>query len=342
MLPFLGARFPHPELEARYRDFLAREGHLRQDATFGALRTAILLAVASRSASLNGATSPSTVGVLALLASALGQALLGAWAARRGCDASSMATYRAVRTAMSVFTVGLLIPVASRYWYSDWFPAPEEGSSAIALLAFYVVGSGIPFLFIVSLAGSLALEQQMGLQAASVALMVRMRAPGFCGVACGIPSGRDVALDAWRWLEMASQPLLEAMYWREVPLRAPPGSQDACFHVLSQAYVVVCLLGVTYLVWLAEARSREEFLKRHRGAGGGVHLMREGLDSVKGQWWGHVGVKRMAGHAAMAAVFCAVWWRVVTRDVGWGPGGGEEGWEELEDVGIAECGPTKS
>eukprot|EP00803_Ostreobium_quekettii_P007408 evm.model.scf_676.4 EVM.evm.TU.scf_676.4 scf_676:66104-67054(-) len=307
MLSFLGARFPNPDLEARYRDLLASDLHLREDARFGAIRILTLIALAIRSLSLNGLGGP-TLGAVVAMLGPLGQVLIQRWAARRGLSQAMLRVYMRARTAMIVLWRLVLVPVAAKYWFSGWFPGPGEGASVGTLGAFYAMGSGIAILAIVSLAGNLVLEEHLAVQAAAVALMMRMRGSDFCDVVAGNDAMSAHAVGAWRVLEAISRSILGAMYWGEVATTGPPDPKTACLVELGAAYFAVGVVGITYVLWLREARSRRLFIAgvAHRGAPGWMG----------GFWWRPLSARRLAGHGAVAAILFAVAWRMASRSFG--------------------------
>ena len=124
-------------------------------------------------------------------------------------------------------------------------------------------------------------------------MLVNYRGPEFCSDLTATPTGREHVLRAWGWLDGVARDILSAVYMQHVPKYIEPSVHDACRHLITEVYIMVLLIGVSYLLWLDENKSRVLFMERAMGKG----------------HWAPVNASRLTHHAVLTLAFFAISWR---------------------------------
>eukprot|EP00803_Ostreobium_quekettii_P002371 evm.model.scf_839.2 EVM.evm.TU.scf_839.2 scf_839:12788-13864(+) len=305
-LALLGTRFSHPGLEDAYRDYCVSSGLVREDMLAVVVRAVIILAGSFRGL-LQGALASPVMGAGVLLAAPLTQYMLGMRCLREPPGTSSRARFLRDRAAVTAIFRILTVPLASMVVISPGGNPSLSLAFSAAWFCLRVVAPGIAAMGFLTLTSGLLLEEHLPVQAFLVGLVVLTRGKSFCSRAVESPAGAGGALAVWRWLDARAWSVVSVMYGGVVDDAVDviaPRAEEACMHVLSEAYLVLGLVGLTYVVWALERRSRTEFLARLGGEWPWVW-------GSEGGWWAPVGGWGIMAHAAMAPVWMAVSWQVL-------------------------------
>lgn len=298
MLQQLGLQFLSREEEEGYKDFRTAEYFLKEDVSFAIVRAGVLAAAAVREVARNGFTT-SAVMLLALFSGPISQVMIRKLVDREGNNLQTRAKFLRRRTVLAFVWRGVVSPVVLSIWLSDWFPGPSEVEpvTAISFVVFFFLGSGILIFMVISLAFPVLLEHHAYLQPFATAIIAYWRGPLFCNDATRTAMGREYILATWRLLNGASWRVLSPLYFVSIWEESEPDARPACRQMVTEAYFMIVLVWVTYVLWLFEHKSRVQFL----------NCKAEGLPVS--EWWRPVARIHMAYHAMLLVVLFAVTWQ---------------------------------